>query len=163
IVAATLAVLLTVGAVAALGPGEQPPAAPSPETARERAPAPPAEEDSPLFRDMTPKSGVDFTYRNGEEADQYTLLESVGGGVALIDYDGDGLLDIFLPGGGEFVGEGRTQIKGRPCKLYKNLGGFKFKDVTKEAGLDKIDFYTHGAAVGDYDGDGWPDLFITGY
>src|SRR5262249_26070535 len=156
-------VLLTVGAGAALTPREQPSGAPSPETARERAPAPPAEEDSPLFRDVTGKSGVDFTYRNGEEADQYTLLESVGGGVALLDYDGDGLLDIFLPGGGEFVGKDRTEIKGRPCKLYRNLGNFKFKDVTKDAGLDKIDFYTHGAAVGDYDQDGWPDLLVYGY
>jgi RNA polymerase sigma factor (sigma-70 family) len=163
-VTAALAVLLTVSAVAALAPREQPPAAPALQTARERAPAPPAsEEDSPLFRDVTAKAGVDFTYRNGEEADQYTMLESVGGGVALIDFDGDGLLDIFLPGGGEFVGKDRTTIKGRPCKLYKNLGHWKFKDVTKEVGLDKIDFYTHGAAVADYDRDGWPDLFVTGY
>jgi RNA polymerase sigma factor (sigma-70 family) len=164
IVAAALAALLTVGTVAALGLPEQPAGAPSPETARERAPAaPPAEEDSPLFRDMTPQSGVDFTYRNGEEADLYTLLESLGGGVALIDYDGDGLLDIFFPGGGEFAGADKTQIKGRPCKLFKNLGKWKFKDVTKEVGLDKIDFYTHGAAVADYDSDGWPDLFVYGY
>jgi RNA polymerase sigma factor (sigma-70 family) len=163
IVAAALAVVLTVSAVAALGPGDQAPASPPQETARERPPAPAAEEESPLFRDMTPQSGVDFTYRNGEEADQFTMLESVGGGVALIDYDGDGLLDIFLPGGGEFAGADKTQIKGRPCKLYKNLGNWKFKDVTKEAGLDKIDFYTHGCAVADYDCDGWPDLFVTGY
>src|SRR5207248_8062843 len=61
------------------------------------APIPPADSAPPapaLFRDMTPASGVDFTYRNGEEANEYTILESLGGGVALIDYDGDGLLDI---------------------------------------------------------------------
>src|SRR5262245_26127393 len=53
-----------------------------------------------LFQDMTAGSGVDFTCRNGEEADHLTLLESLGGGVALLDFDGDGLLDIFLVGGG---------------------------------------------------------------
>jgi RNA polymerase sigma factor (sigma-70 family) len=163
VVATALAAVLVVGAVTAVGPQDQAPAAPPPQTARERTPAPAAEDESPLFRDMTPQSGVDFTYRNGEEADQFTMLESVGGGVALIDYDGDGLLDIFLPGGGEFAGADKTQIKGRPCKLYKNLGKWKFKDVTKEVGLDKIDFYTHGCAVADYDRDGWPDLFVTGY
>src|SRR5262245_38863688 len=113
-----------------------------------------------FFRDRTAGSGVDFTYRNGEEADRYTILESLGGGVALIDFDGDGLLDLFFTGGGYFDGD---QIKGHPCRLYKNLGGWKFRDVTAEAGLDTIDFYTHGCAVADDDRDGWPDLLVTGY
>ena len=52
---------------------------------------------------------------------------------------------------------------GQPCKLYRNLGHFKFQDVTKEVGLDKIDFYTHGVAVADYNHDGWPDLLVTGW
>src|SRR5436309_2989032 len=68
---------------------------------------PPAE-DVPAgpgwFRDATAGSGIDFTYRNGEEANLLAILESLGGGVALIDYDGDGLLDVFLPGGGYFTG-----------------------------------------------------------
>ncbi len=124
------------------------------------------------FRDVTRDSGVDFTYRNGEEAGHYAILESLGGGVALLDYDGDGLLDIFLPGGGYFDRteaeykkdpERPPRILGRPCKLYKNLGGFRFKDVTREAGLDGVGFYTHGAAVADYNRDGWPDLLVTGY
>src|SRR4051794_9330060 len=50
------------------------------------------------FRDVTSGSGIDFTYRNGEEADQFTILESIGGGVAMIDFDGDGLLDLFFTG-----------------------------------------------------------------
>jgi hypothetical protein len=117
----------------------------------------------PWFRDMTEASGVQFTCRNGEEADRFTILESLGGGVALIDYDGDGLLDIFLAGGGTFEGPDRKQVTGRPCKLYKNLGGWKFRDVTQEVGLDLPWFYNHGCAVADYDRDGWPDLLVTGY
>jgi hypothetical protein len=103
---------------------------------------------------------VDAVYRNGEEADRYAILQTLGGGVALIDYDGDGLLDIFVTGGGYFQGQ---DIRGYSCKLFKNLGGFKFKDVTREVGLDRPLFYTHGCAVADYDRDGWPDLLVTGY
>ncbi len=120
--------------------------------------------DAPaLFEDVTASSGVSFTYKNGEEADQYTILESLGGGVALIDYDGDGLLDIFLPGGGTFEKGPPPRAVGLPGRLYRNLGGFRFRDVTEEAGLAGVTGYTHGAAVADYDGDGRPDLLVTGY
>ncbi len=114
----------------------------------------------PVFEDVTAKTGIDFTYRNGEEADNYAIIESVGGGVALFDYDGDGLLDIFLPGGGKY--EGKT-VLGNPCKLYRNLGNFTFEDVTAVAGLGGPFQYTHGAAAFDYDCDGFPDLLLTGY
>ncbi len=117
----------------------------------------------PWFDDATAGSQLDFTYRNGEEAKQFTILESLGGGVGLIDYDGDGLLDVFLPGGGTFDGPGRNQIQGHPCKLYRNLGGWKFRDVTREVGLERTWWYTHGVAVADYDRDGWPDLLVTGF
>jgi hypothetical protein len=132
----------------------------------------PPEKSQGLFRDMTATSGVDISYRNGEEAGYFAILESIGGGVALIDYDGDGLLDLFIPGGGTFApseaevkNDPRLQARllGQPCKLYKNLGNFRFRDVTAEAGLDAIDFYTHGAAVADYNRDGRPDLLVTGY
>jgi enediyne biosynthesis protein E4 len=117
----------------------------------------------PIFTDITASSGIAFTYRNGEESDQYTLLESLGGGAALLDFDGDGLLDVFIPGGGRFEGADKQQIVGCPCKLYRNLGGRRLKDVTAEVGLERSWFYTHGAAAADYDNDGWPDLLVTGW
>jgi len=117
----------------------------------------------PLFREVTAESGINFAYRNGEEADHLAILESLGGGLAVLDFDGDGLLDLFIPGGGHYEGPDKHQIKGNPCRLYRNLGNFRFEDVTAKIGLDKIDFYTHGAAVADYDNDGWPDLLVTGW
>src|SRR5262249_24453671 len=117
----------------------------------------------PWFREMTAGSGLAFTCRNGAEASQFTILESLGSGVALLDYDGDGLLDVFVVGGGFFDGPDKKQIRGLPCKLYKNLGNWQFRDVTRDAGLELPWWYTHGVAVADYDRDGWPDLLVTGY
>lgn len=121
-----------------------------------------------LFEDVTRDSGVEFTYRNGEEVPHLAILESLGGGLAVIDYDGDGLLDLLLIGGGHYTGAENKQIVGYPCRLYKNLGNWKFKDVTSETGMDKLAgggdwFYSHGAAIGDYDRDGFSDILITGW
>src|ERR1700722_9371604 len=63
---------------------------------------PPTSVVGPLFQDVTKSSGINFTYRNGEEANYLSLLESLGGGAAVFDFDGDGLMDIFVPGGGHF-------------------------------------------------------------
>ncbi len=115
------------------------------------------------FEDVTLGSGVEFTYRNGEEADQYSILESLGGGVGLIDFDQDGRLDVFLTGGGYFGGAKKDEIQGHPNRLFKNLGNWKFHDVTADVGLDQPLFYSHGCACGDNDNDGWPDLLVTGY
>jgi hypothetical protein len=125
-------------------------------------------EGPPFFADVTERSGVKFIYRNGEEANHLTILESVGGGVGIIDYDGDGLMDLFFPGGGFFSGKDKKDIVGSPCKLYRNQGDGTFKDVTAEVGLDKLAggkpwFYTHGVAVADFDRDGRPDLLVTGW
>jgi enediyne biosynthesis protein E4 len=151
--------LLGAGLFAVLGGRNGGAPAGTPLTTRPVTEAAPAD----FFTDVTATSGVDFTYRNGQEADHYAILESLGGGVALLDYDGDGLLDLFLTGGGFFDGPDKKEIKGHTCRLYRNLGGWKFQDVTREAGLDGIAFYSHGAAVADYDRDGWPDLLVTGY
>jgi hypothetical protein len=132
-----------------------------------RTPTPPStpatvpEEEGPsLFRDITASSGLLFVYRNGAEAGHLSILESLGGGVALLDFDRDGKLDIFLPGGGSFEGK---EIRGRPSALFRNLGGNRFENVSERLHIDGGWFYSHGAAVGDYDRDGWPDLLLTGW
>lgn len=123
----------------------------------------------PLFEEITPDSGIAFTYRNGEDtANHLTILESLGGGGGAIDYDGDGLIDVFLTGGGGFAGTDKKNIVGFPSKLYRNLGKGKFQDVSAAVGVDKLAggkpwFYTHGVAVADVDRDGWPDLLVTGW
>ncbi len=158
-----LASVLLLAAAGCGATGGTPAPVPDPPAAQADADGP------PLFQDVTATSGVDFTYHNGEDtADHLAILESPGGGVGLIDYDGDGLLDVFLPGGGGYAGPDKKDIVGRPCKLYRNLGGGRFADVTAAAGLDTLAggrpwFYTHGVAVADYDRDGWPDLLVTGW
>ena len=114
----------------------------------------------PIFEDVTKQVGIDFTYRNAEEAGNYAIIESLGGGVALFDFDNDGRIDIFFPGGGRY--DGKT-VLGLPGRLYRNLGNWKFEDVTKSVGLESVFQYSHGAAAFDFDCDGWTDLLITGY
>jgi enediyne biosynthesis protein E4 len=88
------------------------------------------------------------------------ILESACGGVALFDYDGDGLLDIYLVTGAELT-PGRERVPHRNA-LYHNLGGWKFEDVSKTAGVD-LAAWGSGACVGDVDGDGHLDLYVTNW
>jgi hypothetical protein len=88
------------------------------------------------------------------------ILESACGGVALFDYDGDGLVDIYLTTGAELT-PSRERIPHRNA-LYRNLGGWKFEDVSKRAGVD-LAAWGSGACVGDVDGDGRLDLYVTNW
>ena len=123
-------------------------------------PRPPQPDD--WFEDVTNRSGFDFTYTNGREANQYTLLESTGGGVALLDFDLDGDLNIFCTAGGRLTAS-PFAIQGRPIALYRNDGGWQFVDVTEQAGLKLPIDYSVGCAIGDFDCDGFPDVFVTCY
>lgn len=109
---------------------------------------------------MTSKCGINFTYRNDEEAGNFVIIESLGGGVALFDYDRDGKLDIFFTGGGRYDGK---KVLGNPCRIYRNLGDWKFEDATAKVGLTGPFQYSHGASAFDFDNDGWIDLLLTGY
>jgi enediyne biosynthesis protein E4 len=109
------------------------------------------------FTDVTAASGIDFTTTSGR-APSTQLLEVKGAGLALLDYDRDGDLDLFVPNGALLDAIDR----GPGARLYRNLGGLRFEDVTREA---RIEFtgWGFGVAVGDVDGDGFDDLFVACY
>ena len=113
----------------------------------------------PVFRDDARAVGLDFTFVNGATA-RKQLPEASSGGVALLDYDGDGWLDVYLVQGGAFPPRGEPSPLGD--RLFRNQGDGTFEDVTEAAGLAAFPGgYGHGVAVGDYDNDGRPDLFVT--
>lgn len=112
------------------------------------------------FEDVTQQCGVRFSYHNGREGGQFTVVESMGGGVAMLDYDQDGDLDLFITGGGTILGP-PPRFAGVPSVLYRNDGDWRFVDVTAAAGLGGVTDYTIGCTVGDYNRDRYPDLLIT--
>jgi len=109
------------------------------------------------FVDITRQAGINFIHNNGAFGKRY-LPETMGPGCAFIDYDNDGLPDILLINGKDFPGH---KSKRSTMKLYHNNGNGTFTDVTARAGLD-IEIYGMGVAIGDYDNDGWDDIYITG-
>jgi hypothetical protein len=119
-------------------------------------------QQSDCFEDVTKQCGVNFAYRNGQESGQRYILESLGGGVAMFDYDVDGDLDLYFTGGGN-ISKDPVQITGRASALYRNDGNWKFCDVTRETGLAEPLDYSHGMAVSDFNRDGYPDLFVCCY
>lgn len=111
------------------------------------------------FEDVTPTSGIEFTYESGRVALQYTMVESFGGGIGLLDFDQDGDLDVVCAGGGEIFPD--LSIRGKPCGLFRNEGDLKFTDITESAGLNVPMDYSHGITIGDVNNDGYPDLLVS--
>ena len=113
-----------------------------------------------IFADVTAPAGIRWKHTSGESSDRY-LVEAMGGGVAFLDFDRDGLLDICLVTGAD-TPHAKSAAPPRNA-LYRNLGSGKFQDVAAKAGIDQIPFYGMGVAAADYDNDGFPDLYITGF
>ena len=109
------------------------------------------------FTDVTAAAGIDFTYRHGRGLSPSTL----GGAVVIFDYNGDRAPDVFLPNGAPWPWEDSAWQSPGTSALYQNNGDGTFTDVSAAAGLDLI-FNGMGATAGDFDNDGWPDLFLTG-
>jgi hypothetical protein len=136
--------------------GSPPPAgdasAPS-EPAAPAAPPPP----SIVFTDVTADSGIDMVMRSGATPTSQ-ILEVNGGGLGLIDYDDDGDLDLFVANGATLD----DPEAGPGSRLYENLGGLAFRDVTKQSRI-ALNRWAMGVAVGDVDGDRRDDLYVTCY
>jgi hypothetical protein len=121
-----------------------------------------AEPPTPIvLRDVADEAGVSFRFDNGTRG-RYDLPEIMGGGVALIDGDGNGRLDLFFCNGGPIVKEPGQEADDSPCRYYRNNGDGTFTDATATARAPGPG-YAMGAAVGDFDGDGRDDLFVTGW
>ena len=122
------------------------------------------------FADVTQAAGIAFEHRNSATPSKY-LLETMGGGVALLDYDNDGRLDVFFTNGAkldESMAEGKSPDKTDPTfwnRLYRQISSGTFEDVTTKAGVSGAaqNQYGMGTAAGDYDNDGFMDLYVTSY
>ena len=104
---------------------------------------------SPEFRDEAAARGLTGVALNGGMESKAFIIETTGSGVGFLDYDNDGLLDVFVASG-----------DGAPSRLYHNEGGGRFRDVSKEMGITRTG-WAQGVCAGDYDNDGYTDLFVT--
>jgi len=111
------------------------------------------------FENRQEKSGVTFVLNNGTTDDK-PIIDSTLGGLALLDYDNDGYLDIFFTNGASIPGLSKSN-RTFSNRLYHNNRDGTFTDVTEQAGVAG-EGYSMGAAAADYDNDGWTDLYVTG-
>ncbi|HKG14078.1 MAG TPA: CRTAC1 family protein [Pyrinomonadaceae bacterium] len=114
-----------------------------------------------VFEDVTARTALaQFRNRSGSQQKDY-IVETVTGGVAVFDYDNDGLPDIYLLNGSTIAAE-RGKEKAARAALYRNLGNWKFEDVTDKAGVAN-ERWGMGVAVGDYDNDGFTDMYVGNF
>ncbi len=112
------------------------------------------------FTDVTTASGISFRHFNGANGDKL-LPETMGGGVAFLDFDHDGDSDLLFVNGTDWPGKAKPGQSAATMTLYRNDGKGRFGDVTRGSGLD-VSFYGMAPAVGDFDNDGLVDIFVTG-
>jgi enediyne biosynthesis protein E4 len=117
----------------------------------------PGEPSAFKFRDVTDQTGIGFVHCSGNDAEKH-FPANLGSGVALLDYDGDGKLDIYLVSLRMFPVSAPSRSMGN--RLYRNLGNLKFEDVTERARIG-YNRFCHGVAVGDVNNDGHPDMLLT--
>ena len=158
--AATLVIALACAAMLA-GAAQQSPAKkrPSPATAKS-APKTAGPNQKALFVDVTRAAGIDFRLTCGSSKENLYILETQCGGAAAFDYDNDGWMDILLVDGSTI--EDYRAGKCHPPRLYHNNHDGTFTDVSAKSGL-KFCGWGYGVAIGDYDNDGWEDVYITGF
>src|SRR5690349_14971782 len=110
------------------------------------------------FHEVAVESGITFRHDSGASPEKQ-MFETFGSGVGVIDFDNDGYPDLFFANGAD-LGHGRPSPGN---VLYRNLGNGKFQDVTAKAGVAGNGMFATGVTVGDYDNDGFLDLYVTGY
>ncbi|HYE64415.1 MAG TPA: CRTAC1 family protein [Pyrinomonadaceae bacterium] len=137
------------------------------EPARRPPPSAPQAPSPVTFADITAQTGINFRHAASPTSQKY-LLETMGGGVALLDFDNDGRLDVFFTNGarlldptprGVMPDKRETRFWNR---LFRQKTDGTFEDVSERAGV-RGEGYSMGVAVGDYNNDGWVDLYLTGY
>jgi len=135
------------GAIACMAPG----------CGRERGGAARSAADGAWFEDIAARAGVDFVHSSGHQT-KHLLPEIMGGGVALFDLDNDGLLDLYFVQSGNLA----DPAAGTGNRVYRNRGDGTFEDVTAPSG-GGIRGYGMGVAAGDFDNDGFTDLYVTNF
>jgi thioredoxin-like negative regulator of GroEL len=140
--------------LADLLPDLKPPSSPLDPRPRSEAPA-----ARVAFVDDAEAVGLRFTHESGSTAGRLIPPVTASGGVGLLDYDQDGWLDVYVAQSGTFPTGSTTS--GTGDRQFRNRGDGRFEDATESVGLGGSRGYGHGVAVGDYDNDGHPDLFVT--
>ncbi|MHC4469397.1 MAG: CRTAC1 family protein [Planctomycetota bacterium] len=124
--------------------------------------------DATGFIDRTKRAGFTFKNHTGKEDQKDFIVEAKGGGALVLDYDQDGDMDIYVVDGNTYDMDDQGNVLSRAThpdarnRLMRNDGNWRFTDVTKEAGVGDVS-YGFGGGVGDYDNDGWPDIFVCNW